>query len=170
MSDPRGSGGGAGDNNPNRKLIGWAVVAACVVLVMIIASAMAGGGGGSSPEKYLRKNFDHVRGTDPDSETGIVFEDDGTATSVASKIASGTDADENRAEGSSQYLRYGDDWLVVVEPGTPSGSTITLYEYDRGYNHHSTVIGLWGWNSYYGRNSGGSSGGSFRGGGSGYGK
>ncbi|MGH3351304.1 MAG: DUF4247 domain-containing protein [Nocardioides sp.] len=165
MSEPNDSGG-----NPNRKLIGWAIVAACVALAIVIAIAVSGGGG-NSPEKYLRDNFDHVSGSDPDSDAGIVFEDDGTVTAVASKIASGSDADENRAEGSNQYLRYDDDWLVVVEPRTPSGSTITFYEYDRGYNHHATVIGLWGWNSYYNRNSGGgSSGGSFRGGGSGSGK
>jgi hypothetical protein len=156
-------------NGPNRKLIGWAIVAVCVVIAIIIAIVVAGGG--NNPEKYLRKNFDHVSGSDPDSDAGIVFEDDGTVSSVATKIARGTDADENRAEGSNHYLRYDDDWLVVVEPRTPSGSTITLYEYDRGYRHHSTVIGLWGWNSYYGRNSsGGSSGDSFRGGGSGFGK
>jgi hypothetical protein len=163
VSEPTGSGGS------NRKLIGWAIVAACVALAIIIAIAVSGDG--NSPEKYLRKNFDHVSGTDPDSEAGIVFEDDGTVSSVANQIDSGTDADENRAEGSNHYLRYDDDWLVVVEPRTPSGSTITLYEYDRGYRHHATVIGLWGWNSYYGRNSGGgSSGDSFRGGGSGSGK
>ncbi|MFI5622691.1 DUF4247 domain-containing protein [Nocardioides sp. NPDC051685] len=157
-------------NGPNRKLIGWAIVAVCVVLAIIIAIAVSGDG--NSPEKYLRKNFDHVSGSDPDNDAGIVFEDDGTVTSVANKIAAGSDADENRAEGSNSYLRYDDDWLVVVEPRTPSGSTITLYEYDRGYRHHSTVIGLWGWNSYYGRNSGGGSSGgsSFRGGGSGSGK
>lgn len=160
MSEPNGS---------NRKLIGWAIVAACVVLAIIIVIAVSGDG--NSPEKYLRKNFDHVSGSDPDSEGGIVFEDDGSVSSVANQIASGTDADENRAEGSSHYLRYDDDWLVVVEPRTPSGSTITLYEYDRGYRSHATVIGLWGWNSFYGRNSGGgSSGDSFRGGGSGFGK
>ena len=169
MSDPRGPGGGSG-GNPNRKLIGWAVVAACVVLALVIASAVGGSGGKNSPEKYLRKHYDHVRGTDPDSDTGIVFEDDGTPSSVASAIDQGTDATENRAEAASQYLRYDDDWLVVVEPRTPSGSTITFYEYDRGYHHHSTIIGLWGWNSYYGRNSGGGSSGSFRGGGSGFGK
>ena len=165
MSEPNASGGS------NRKLIGWAIVAGCVALAIIIAIAVSGGDG-NSPEKYLRKNFDHVSGSDPDSDAGIVFEDDGTVTSVASKIASGTDADENRADGSNQYLRYDDDWLVVVEPRTPSGSTITLYEYDRGYRHYGTVIGLWGWNSYYGRNSGSgsSSDGSFRGGGSGSGK
>lgn len=160
MSEPNGS---------NRKLIGWAIVAACVALVVIIVIAVSGDG--NSPEKYLRKNFDHVSGSDPDSAGGIVFEDDGSVSSVANQIASGTDADENRAEGSSHYLRYDDDWLVVVEPRTPSGSTITLYEYDRGYRSHATVIGLWGWNSFYGRNSGGgSSGDSFRGGGSGFGK
>ena len=156
-------------NSSNGKLIGWAIVAVCVVIALIIAISV--GGDGNSPEKYLRKNFDHVSGSDPDSDTGIVFEDSGTVSSVAGKIERGTKADENRSEGSSNYLRYDDDWLVVVEPGTPSGSRITLYEYDRGYQHHSTVIGLWGWNSYYGRNSGsGSSGGSFRGGGSGFGK
>lgn len=163
MSEPNNSGGGS-----NRKLIGWAIVAVCVVLAIVIAIAVAGDG--NSPEKYLRKNFDHVSGSDPDSDAGIVFEDDGTVTSVANKIASGSDADENRAEGSNHYLRYDDDWLVVVEPRTPSGSTITLYEYDRGYRHHSTVIGVWGWNSYYGRNSSGGSSDSFRGGGSGFGK
>ncbi|MEU6134931.1 DUF4247 domain-containing protein [Nocardioides sp. NPDC047086] len=163
MSEPTGSGGS------NRKLIGWAIVAACVALVVIIVIAVSGDG--NSPEKYLRKNFDHVSGSDPDSDAGIVFEDDGAVSSVADKIAKDTDADENRAEGSSHYLRYDDDWLVVVEPRTPSGSTITLYEYDRGYRHHATVIGLWGWNSFYGRNSGGgSSSDSFRGGGSGFGK
>ncbi|TQL66527.1 uncharacterized protein DUF4247 [Nocardioides albertanoniae] len=158
--------------DPNRKLIGWAVVAVCVVIVIVIASAIGGGnGGGSSPEKYLRKHFDHVRGSDPDSDSGIVFKDSASPAPVADKIAGGTDADENRADGSSHYLRYDDDWLVVVEPGNPSGSTITLYEYDRGYNHHVGVIGLWGWSSYYGRNSGGrDGGGSFRGGGSGFGK
>ncbi|NYI80016.1 DUF4247 domain-containing protein [Nocardioides panzhihuensis] len=169
MSDPNhgpnSSGGG-----PNRKLIGWSIVAACVVIALIIA-IVASSGGDSSPEKYLRDNFDHVSGTDPDTDAGIVFEDDGTVTSVASKIAADTDADENRADGSNQYLRYDDDWLVVVEPREPSGSTITLYEYDRGYRHHATVIGLWGWSSFYGRNTGGgSSGDSFRGGGSGSGK
>jgi hypothetical protein len=164
VSDPHGSGG------PNRKLIGWAIVAACVALAIIIAIAVSGDDD-NSPEKYLRENFDHVSGSDPDSDAGIVFEDDGTVTSVANQIAADTDADENRADGSNQYLRYDDDWLVVVEPRTPSGSTITFYEYDRGYRHHSTVIGLWGWNTFYGRNiGGGSSGDSFRGGGSGFGK
>ncbi|MEI7055226.1 DUF4247 domain-containing protein [Nocardioides sp. CCNWLW239] len=164
MSEHNGSGG------PNRKLIGWSIVAVCVVLAIIVAIAVSGDDD-NSPEQYLRDNFEHVSGSDPDSDAGIVFEDDGTVTSVANQIATDTGADENRADGSNQYLRYDDDWLVVVEPRTPSGSTITLYEYDRGYRHHSTVIGLWGWNTFYGRNVGsGSSGGSFRGGGSGSGK
>lgn len=160
MSEPNGSGG------PNRKLIGWSIVAVCVVIAIIIAIAVSGDG--NSPEKYLRKNFEHVIGEDPESDTGIVFKDDGSVTSVANQIAADTDADENRSDGSNQYLRYDDDWMVVVEPGTSSGSAITLYEYDRGYRAYSSVIGVWGWNSYYGRSSG--SGGGFRGGGSGSGK
>jgi hypothetical protein len=153
-------------NEPGNTKWGWVVVAVLVVLALVVIPIIASGSG-NNPEDYLREHYTHVSGEDPEDSGGIVFSSDDDPLGTASDIESGTDADERRQEGEDHYLRYDDDWMVVVAPDG-AGSRITFYEFDTGYRTHGGSSFFFFWSSYY--NRGGSGGGLFRGGGSGSGK
>lgn len=143
---------------PNR---GWLVViglflASLVVIPLIVHSF------DDNPREWLEDHYSHVSGDDPENEA-VVFSSSDDATTTATDIETGTDADEKRQEGTTYYLRYDSDWMVVVAPD-PTGSRIELFEFDNGYRTHGTSVFFW--NSHYGRGGGGF----FRGGGSGSGK
>lgn len=145
-----------------RVSVGTGMVVGCLVIVGIIMG-IASGAGSNNPEDYLRENYAHVSGDDPDTRNGIVLASNDDATLTANAISAGTESDERREEGGTHYLRYDSDWMVTVDD-EPTGSEIKLYEFDRGYTQHTSAVGVW--STFYNRDSGGG----FRGGGSGFGK
>lgn len=146
---------------------GWMVVGILVVVALVAIPLMGSAfGGDDSPEGWLRDHYDHVSGDDPENG-GIIFHGDDDAARTAADIDAGTRPSGNRDEGGTHYLRYDDDWMVVVADDAAGGSNIQFYEFDEGYRRHSGFVGFWG--GFY--NRGGSPGGGFfRGGGSGFGK
>jgi len=145
-----------------RVSVGIGMAVAGLVIIGIIMG-VASGVGSNNPEDYLRENYNHVSGDDPDSSNGIVLTSNDSATQTANAFYAGTESDGRREEGGTHYLRYDSDWMVTVDDET-SGSEIKLYEFDRGYTQHSSAVGVW--SVFYNRDSGGG----FRGGGSGFGK
>ncbi len=146
---------------------GWMVVAILLVVALVVVPLMGRAfGGGTNPEDWLREHYAHVSGEDPENG-GVVFHSDDDPAQTADDIEAGTGPDNVRTSDSNHYLRYDDDWMVVVSEDAVSGSEIVFYEFDEGYRLHGPVVLFWG--SFYNRGGTGG-GGLFRGGGSGFGK
>jgi Domain of unknown function (DUF4247) len=140
---------------------GWIILISLFVGALVVIPLMAKAFD-DNPREWLEDHYTHVSGDDPEKEA-VVFSSDDDAATTATDIEKGTDADEKRQEGTTYYLRYDSDWMVVVSPDT-LGARIELFEFDNGYRTHGGSVFFW--NSHYGRGGGGF----FRGGGSGSGK
>lgn len=123
------------------------------------------------PQEWLDENYERVSGSDPDEGTVVYSSPDPLDETVAD-VEAGTDPDESNtgttsgeASGAAAvYLRYGAEYIVRVSE-EDGGARIELDEFDRGYNRYPAVF-VGGWGTFYGKSSGGL----FRGGGSGFGK
>lgn len=146
---------------PKRRPWGWIVVIGLLVGALVLIPLMAAVFD-DNPREWLEDHYRHVRGDDPETEAVVFASDDPVAT-TATDIRDGTDADEMRQDGTTYYLRYDSDWMVVVA-ASGTGAEIELFEFDEGYRSHGSSVFFW--NNHYGRGGGGF----FRGGGSGSGK
>lgn len=108
--------------------------------------------GTTSPQDWLDANLTKVGGSDPAS--GIFYSSTKPQDTAAQQISSGTSPDDSIVNGGSSFLRYGDDYMVVV--ATAAGvATAELWTFDAGFALYSAQVAAWG---------------EFRGGGSGEGK
>lgn len=106
--------------------------------------------GTSSPQGWLDDNLAKVSGSDP--ETGVYYSTTKLRGDVVQQVTSGTSPDDSIVSGGSNFLRYGDDFLVVVAAATGNAE---LWTFDAGYAQYSAQVAAWD---------------EFRGGGSGEGK
>lgn len=154
-----------------------ATVLGCIGLVVVMMLGVcvlpfAIGAVTTSPYEWVQGHYPRVTGDDPDDEP-VIFASDKPVTEVVGAITGGTDPDETQKGSATSlaqtsvtgappdeiyYLRYDDDWLVVVYPNQ-SQTLIEVQEFDDGYQRHSDHIG--GWSDYSD---------DFRGGGGGFGK
>src|SRR5699024_10962792 len=102
---------------------GWAIVLSLFLFAVIAVPAMMGACGGSSPEDSLRDSDEHTSRDAPEND-GIKFHSDDSSAETADAIQSGTDADDQKSDDDTHYLRYGDDWMVVVAADDSGGSEI----------------------------------------------
>ena|SRR5690625_210019 len=83
----------------NQRLSAGIGMAVGGLVIIGIIMGIASGAGSNNPEDYLRENYEHVSGDDPDTSNGIVLASNDGATQTANAISAGTESDERREEG-----------------------------------------------------------------------
>ena len=129
------------------------VVPLLAVAVLLTGCGGGGGGGGKVPEQWIADQYRTTAGgyRDPDDRPAA----------VARAIHGHRKAKDRVTRGGREYLRYKDDIVAITPLG--SGSKIEIDDYARGYRRWRSDIG-----SHW--PDPGTTGGGFRGGGSGSGK